>query len=69
MSGIPPPAPINPQTKPNNMPQITDWIKRFFALAAVMVSLVVITGLTMNLTPGNAISMRMITAAARACFE
>ena len=50
---MPPPAPTKPQMKPISMPHTTDWTARFLADTAIMVSLVVMTGRRMNLTPSR----------------
>ena len=50
---IPPPAPIKPQINPMMIPQITDCMARFLADTPCIASLVVITGLTMNLIPNR----------------
>ena len=50
---MPPPAPIKPQIKPMRQPQTRDWMARFFAETPSIASLVVITGLTMNLMPSR----------------
>ena len=48
---MPPPAPMKPQINPIKIPQIKDWTARFFAGTFSIASLVVITGLTINLIP------------------
>ena len=50
---IPPPAPIKPQINPMMIPQTTDCMARFLADTPCIASLVVITGLTMNLIPNR----------------
>ena len=50
---MPPPAPIKPQIIPMTTPQTMDWRARFLAETPSMASLVVITGLTMNLMPSR----------------
>ena len=50
---MPPPAPTKPQIRPMMTPQTMDWIARFFAEIPCMASLVVMTGLTMNLMPSR----------------
>ena len=50
---IPPPAPIKPHINPMMIPQITDCMARFLADTPCIASLVVITGLTMNLIPNR----------------
>ena len=50
---MPPPAPMKPQIIPMTTPQTTDWRARFLAETPCMASLVVITGLTMNLMPSR----------------
>ena len=52
---MPPPAPTKPQMKPMITPQTMDCTKRFRADTACMLSLVVITGFTMNLTPSSSV--------------
>mgnify|MGYP005875577977 FL=1 len=48
---MPPPAPTKPQIKPIQVPQIIDWIALFLEETLFIASFVVITGLTINLTP------------------
>ena len=48
---MPPPAPTKPQIKPMQVPQIIDWIALFLEETLFIASFVVITGLTINLTP------------------
>ena len=48
---IPPPAPIKPQIKPTTMPLTMDWISFCRTVLDACASLVVRTGLTMNLMP------------------
>ena len=50
---MPPPAPTNPQINPIQIPLMTDWMARFCADTLCMVSLVVITGRTINLIPSK----------------
>ena len=50
---MPPPAPTKPQMKPMSIPHRRDWTTRFLGSAAAMASLVVMTGLTMNLMPSS----------------
>ncbi len=50
---MPPPAPTNPQMNPISAPHARDCAARFLGSAPSMDSLVVMTGLTMNLTPRN----------------
>ena len=50
---MPPPAPTKPQIRPMITPQTMDWTARFFAETPCMVSLVVMTGRTMNLMPSR----------------
>ena len=50
---IPPPAPTKPQMSPTIVPQMIDWITRFFALTSAIFSFGVMTGLTMNLIPNS----------------
>ena len=50
---MPQPAPTNPQINPIQIPLMTDWMARFCADTLCMVSLVVITGRTINLIPSK----------------
>ena len=50
-----PPAPINPQIKPINTPQKMDSTALRPVLLAESAAFVVITGLTINLTPSNVV--------------
>ena len=46
-------TPTNPQINPIQIPLMTDWMARFCADTLCMVSLVVITGRTINLIPSK----------------
>ena len=50
---MPPPAPTKPQIKPIMMPHPADFISRSLGETASMLSLVVMTGRTMNFTPSS----------------